>query len=180
MATTVAAELAAARAETQRLQQLQDRIDAAGRAAADQTRLAHVQRVATEVARDYRDHRDGLKTKLDQLAAADRLDLDKLFVAFVELRDDDARCGALNLHSSMLNSLEPPERNHIGVQPMPRGAQVAELYKGMSFAGFIDQIVARRADAIRAQHTEQLRAQAHSDVQAAEQSARTAAAGGDA
>jgi hypothetical protein len=174
---TLAEQAAAAQAEANRLRAEADRIDAAGRAAADQAMLEHYRNAATERAREYHEHRDGLKTKLDELAMADKLDLDKLFAAFIALRDDDARCGALNTHSSMLNTLEPPERNHIGVQPMPRGAQVAELYKGLSFAGFVDQLVARRADAIRARHVEELRAQAHTQVQAAEQAARTAAGG---
>jgi hypothetical protein len=175
---TLAEQAAAAQAEANRLRAESDRIDAAGQVAANQATLDHYRHAATELARDYRDHRDGLKTKLDQLAAADKLDLNALFAAFVELADDDARCGALNTHASMLNTLEPPERNHIGVQQMPRGAHVAELYKGLTFAGFVDQVITRRGDAIRGRHTDELRVVAHKEVSAAEQAARTAAAGG--
>jgi hypothetical protein len=180
MSTTtpsLAQQAAAAEAEAARLRAEADRIDAAGQAAANQARLDHYRNAATELAGDYRERRDALKTKLDELALADKLDLNALFAAFVQLRDEDSRCGALNTHASMLNTLEPPERNHIGVQQMPRGAQVAELYKGLSFAGFVDQVIARRADAIRGRHIDQLRGEAHKQVQAAEQAARTAAGG---
>jgi hypothetical protein len=62
---------------------------------------------------------------------------------------------------------------------MPRSpAQVAELYGGMSFGIWVDQVIARRTAAIRARHVEELRADAHAEVQAAEQAARTAAGGG--
>lgn len=173
---TLNEQLSAARAETARLQELQDRIDAAGAEARNTTMLAHYRHAATERAREYRDHRDELKNKLDRIAMADKLDLNQLFTAFVELRDADARAGALNVHSSMLNTLEPQERNHIGVQPMPRGAQVAELYKGLAFTAFIGHILAQRADRIRAQHRVELEAAAHREVRGAEQRAREAAA----
>jgi hypothetical protein len=175
---TAAERAAAARAEANRFQAEADRIDAAGRAAADQARLDHYRRAATDLARDYREHRDRLKDKLDQLAAADKLDLNQLFTAFVALCDDDARCGALNTHGSMLNTLEPEPRNFRGVQPMPRGAQVAELYGGLTFAGFVDQVTARRREAIRRHHIHQLSAQAHTEITAAEQQARDTAAAG--
>jgi hypothetical protein len=57
-----------------------------------------------------------------------------------------------------------------------RGAQVAEIYKQMSFGDFVDQAIARRADAIRAAHLDELRNEAHAEVTAAEHTARAAAA----
>jgi hypothetical protein len=169
-------QLAAARAETARLQQLQDKIDAAGAEASNAAMLQHYRHAATERAREYRERRDALKIKLDKLAVADKLNLDDLFTAYVALRDDDARCGALNIFASMVNSLEPQQPNAFGVHPMPRGAHVAELYGGWTFTSFLDQVIARRADAIRAHHGETLRAEAHKEVSAAEQQARDAAA----
>jgi hypothetical protein len=176
--TTLPERLAAARAENARLQDLSDRIEAAFRAARDEASLQYYRHAATELAREYREHRDALKTKLDELATADKLDLNQLFAAFVKLSDADSRAGGLAVHASMLQTLEPEPRNHIGVQPMPRGAQVAELYKGMSFGVFLDQLIGRRRDAIRAQHRAELETLAHKEISAAEQSARAAAADG--
>jgi hypothetical protein len=176
MTNTIDDQLAAARADFQRLQALQDRIDVAGAEARSTATLVHYRHAATERAREYREHRDELKNKLDRIAMADKLDLNALFTAYVEVRDADARAGALNVHSSMLNTLEPPERNHIGVQPMPHGAQVAELYKGLAFTAFLDHILAQRADRIRAQHRAELEAHAHKEIRAAEQAARDHAA----
>ena len=86
---TLDEQLAAARAETARLQELQDRIDAAGAEARSVAMLAHYRHAATERAGEYRQRRDMLKDKLDKLAMADKLDLNALFAVYVELRDDD-------------------------------------------------------------------------------------------
>lgn len=47
-----------------------------------------------------------------------------------------------------------------------------------TFSAFVERVLAQRADRIRSQHLNQLRAQAHEEESAAEQAAREAAAGG--
>lgn len=178
---TLAEELTAARAETARLQQLQDKIDKAGAEARNEAMLAHYMHAATERAREHRERRDQLKNRVDELATADKLDLNVLFKAWLEMRDFDAKAGALNQHSSMLDTLQPPQRQWNGAHPMPGRAAVDELYtsrNGWTFTSFVDRVLAQRADRIRAHHVEELRAQSHKEVSAAEQQARDAAAAG--
>ncbi|MGO8937372.1 MAG: hypothetical protein ACLQLO_09645 [Mycobacterium sp.] len=180
---TLAERAAAAQAEANQLRAEADRIDAAGRAAADEARLTHYRRAATEVAGEYRGRRDDLMNKVNQVAMADQIDLNLLFKSWVEMRDCDAQAGALNVHSSMLDSLDPPQKQWNGAHPMPAArAAVNELYtprNGWTFTSFVDRVLAQRADRIRAQHRAELEAQAHDEIQAAEQSARTAAAASD-
>jgi hypothetical protein len=176
-------QAAAAQAEANRLRAEAERVDAAGRDAANQATLAHYQHAAGERAREYRERRDALHAKIIELAAADELDENVLLKGWIDMRDQDARCGALNVHSSMLDSLDPPQPNpRTGAYAMPAGrAACDELYtprNGWTFTSFVDRVLAQRADRIRAQHLEHLRAEAHAESQAAEQAARTAAAGG--
>jgi hypothetical protein len=85
--------------------------------------------------------------------------------------------GAMAVVASAINKHKPA--NERGVFPMPsHAAAVDEKYRGVSFAAFVDQVVARRADAIRGREIERLRAEATAAGDAAEQAARSAAAGG--
>jgi hypothetical protein len=111
---TLDEQFAAAQAEANRLRAEKDRIDGAGIAARDEARLARYKNDATVRAGGYRENRDALHTKLTELAAAENLDLNALFTAYVEMRDADSKAGALNTHASMLNSLEPEPRNAFG------------------------------------------------------------------
>jgi hypothetical protein len=179
---TLAEQAAAAQAEANRLRAEADRVDAAGRDAANQAALTYHQHIATDRAYEYRGLRDELKNRLDELAVSDDLDLNSLFKAWVDMRDTDAEAGALNQHSSMLDALQPPQPDpRTGAYAMPAGrAAVDELYgskNGWQFGAFVDLVLAQRADRIRAQHIAELRAEAHAEIQAAEQTARTAAAG---
>jgi hypothetical protein len=176
---TLAEQAAAAQAEANRLRAEADRIDAAGNQARSEAALQRYRLDATEFAYEYRQHRDTLHTKLTEMAAADDLELNGLFKAWVEMRDADAKAGALNQHSSMLDTLQPPQRQWNGAHPMPGRAAVDELYtprNGWTFASFVDRVLAQRADRQRAKHVEELRAEAHKEVSAAEQQARDAAA----
>ncbi|MGO9349557.1 MAG: hypothetical protein ACLP3C_01405 [Mycobacterium sp.] len=119
-----------------------------------------------------------MKNKLDELTIADQLDLDALFATYVRFRDADIRCGGLALACSVLDALDPPQRQWNGVHGMPtRRAQCDELYKGMTLTAWLEQVLSLRADRLRAQHRRELDAEAHAQVQAAEEAARTAAAG---
>jgi hypothetical protein len=182
-APTLAERAAVAQAEANTLRAEAERVDAAGRDAANQAALSHHQHIATDRAYEYRGRRDELKNRLDELAVSDDLDLGEMFKAWVAMRDTDAEAGALNQHSSMLDTLQPPQPDpRTGAYAMPAGrAAVDELYSGRNgwtFTSFVDRVLAQRAERVRAQHVEQLRAEAHKEVSAAEQQARDAAAAG--
>jgi hypothetical protein len=177
---TIAEQAAAAQAEANRLRAEAERIDAAGAQARIEAAIQHYHHAATDVAYEYRQQRDTLQTKLTEMAVAED-GLNALFKAWVEMRDADAKAGALNVHCSMLDTLQPPQRQWNGAYPMPSRAAVDELYtprNGWTFSAFVDRVLAQRADRIRAHHVEELRAQSHKEVSAAEQQARDAAAAG--
>jgi hypothetical protein len=176
---TIDDQLATARADFQRPQAFQDRINTAGNEARSTAKRQHYRAAATERSADYRQHRDELKNKLDEIAMSDQLDIDAQFAAWVALRDPDAKAGAINVHSSMLDSLEGPRKNHIGAYEMPRGAAVNELYtpaNGWTFTAFVDRVLALRADRIRAEHQAELQAEAAAEIAAGVDKARAAAA----
>jgi len=174
-AQQLAEHLEAGRQETDRLQAQADAIDAAEHEAKKAARLAHFLEANSTKSWQYRDTRDAVRARLDEIAAAPELDVDALRRTFIELKMEDAKCGALSIHAATLNNLDPLPDNFAGV-PQTRPTQVGEIYAQWTWAAYLEQTIKAHADRIRAQHLQSLQVEAHEDETRAGDEARTAAA----
>jgi hypothetical protein len=166
----------AARAEYLRLQNLSNHIETSGIAARDQAITDFYVNVATELSELARQDRADLDDRLAQIAMAPKLSLSDLFEAWCDRSTVDAECGAIATVASI--ATPNPGPNERGVHGMPLGTRVSEKYRADSFAMLVDAVVQKRADRVRDAHIQKLRDGAAAAGEAAEQTARAAAAGG--
>jgi len=174
-AQQLAEHLETSRLETQRLQAMADKIDAAEAAARSAAELAHYRDAAGPRASQYRGRRDELKTELDALALAPEINLGELFVKFIEMKSADAQCGSLNIHGATLTSVDPLGDNSYGVQRQ-HIVHCGELYQRLTWPDYLTWAVTQRTDAERSSHLQQLQSEAYEKEIRAGDEARAAAA----
>lgn len=165
-----------AEAETQ-AQRLRAKSDAIAQAEQDARRAAELRLYRDAYTRSaaYRKARDKAKEKLDAIAAATPFDETALRAQFAELKRLDAHCGALRVHATQLDAVDP-------LPPAPNGAstrrppQCAELFKDLTLSRYLDSVHISRTDAHRAQHLTELQTDVAAKVKAEVTAARAAAA----
>lgn len=168
-----AAEIEAARHRA-KLAQISDAESTARR----DTELQHYREAHGARSMEYRDRLTALKNRIDEMAAADKLSLPDLFDTFIELKDEDARAGAMCSHASRLEYLQPTPLTHIGVHK-PGPPMVSQRFEQTTFTEFVDRVIAARATALRSRHMAELMSEANAKVAAAGEKARAAAAAAD-
>lgn len=174
-ADQIAEQYAASQRETERLAAKAAAITEAEQTARRQAEIEHFTDGAGPRARQARDGRDAAKRRLDDLAGADQIDLTELFTAFTEFKTADAKCGALRLHASRINYVNPLGRNGNGVE-RSHVIGCSELHERLTWASYLDWVVAERTKRARVQHAQELEAEAAAKISAAGEQARTAAA----
>jgi hypothetical protein len=185
MATTtttpeqIAAQLDAAEAEAARHRAKLDAIRDAENAERHRVQLEHFTDAAGPRATRYRDERDALRQRCDDLAYAEPVDLSKLFTAFLAFKQSDAKAGALRNHAHRLNSVAPLGRNHAGAD-QAHVIHCDSLYDRLTWGQYLDQVVTERFNRARSRHAAELESEASQKIAAAVEQARAAAAGGDA
>jgi len=174
-AQQLAEHVEASRRETERLQAIASAIDAADEAARAAAELAHYRRTQNPLASEYRERRDALKNKLDELAQASEFDVDELFRVFLELRVEDAKCYSLSIHAARLDYLDPLPPNHVGAARQ-HNCGVTQLYQAWTWSTYLDSVIKERAEAAGRKHLEALQHQAFEEIKQAGDEARAAAA----
>ena len=143
------------------------------------TELQHYREAATSRAHACRDRRDEAKNRLDQLAAADTIDLNELFTAFLEFKSLDAAAGALETHATRINTIDPLGRNTLGVD-RSHVIGCRALYERLTWTDWLNGVVAERTRRARTRHAAELEDEAHTKIRNAGDQARAKAAAADA
>ncbi|PIJ36957.1 hypothetical protein BMW24_004495 [Mycobacterium heckeshornense] len=174
----IAAQLAKAEAEAARLREHAAAIAEAEQTARDATELRYYRDFYGTQLDGYRERRDAAMAKLDELAAADRLDLAEAVAAFDELQRRDAQAAAAAAHTGRLDGIDPLPDRHNGA-PRTRPPRVQRLYAGLTFTAWLDGVIAGRAQAAHDRHLAELQAQATRVIDEAAATAREQAANGE-
>ena len=171
----IAEELAALEAESAKRRAKLAAINDAENSARRATELDHYRVAANDRATDYRTARDNAGAHRDAIAAADTIDLNELFNAFLEFKRLDAMAGALHSHAARIDYVDPLPPNEIGA---PRSHVVAcsSLYDRLKWSEYLDWVVAERTKQARSGHARELESEVSTKITAAVEQARAAAA----
>jgi hypothetical protein len=178
MATTpesIAEQLDAAEADAARHRAKFAAIKDAENAERHRVQLEHFTDAAGPRATRYREERDAARQRLDDLAYAAQVDLNKLFNAFLAFKEADAKAGALRNHAHRINTIAPLGRNHVGAdQAHVIGCD--EMYSRLSFSDYLLNVAAERTARARTEHARELETEVSAKVTVAVEQARAAAA----
>lgn len=171
----IAEQYAAAEADAARHRAKLDAIKDAENAERHRVQLEHFTDAAGPRATRYRDERDDAHRRLDDLAYAPQVDLNKLFNAFLAFKESDAKAGALRNHAHRINTIAPLGRNHVGAD-QAHVIHCDSLYERLTWGQYLEQVVTERTRRAGSQHAAKLESEASQKVSAAVEQARTAAA----